>query len=197
MGAGRGSETRAHGPAFFASAAGYNMGNFYTNVTLRTSERAAVVEHMRAHRRDCFISPNRKGFTTVYDRLCEDQDIHNLEALATDLSAQFRCTALAVLNHDDSILWVGLIRDGVWITKYNSSERFSGSAFKIAREFGVLGLAPLVSFLMRCPMLFQIMRHAAIAATIGIPKFSVGFGYEYLLRGERPDGVSADEFEVV
>jgi hypothetical protein len=173
------------------------MGNFYTNVTLRTSDRAAVAEYMRAQSRACFLSPSRKGFTTVYDRLCENQDIRDLQALAVELSSQFHCTALAVLNHDDDILWVGLARDGDWITKYDSSEHFSGSAFNIAREFRVVGLTPLVSFLMRFPMLFQIFRHSAIAATIGVPDFSVGFGYEYLHRGERPKGVTAEELEII
>jgi len=173
------------------------MGNFYTNITLRTSERAAVAEHMRAGHRSCFISPSRKGFTTVYDRLCENQDVHDIETLAIELSSRFHCTALAVLNHDDSILWVGVIRDGAWLTKYDSSKRFSGSAFKMAREFGVPALAPLVSLLMRLPMLFEVTRHEAIAAIIGIPNFSVGLGYEYLLRGDRPDGVNANEFEAL
>jgi len=58
------------------------MGNFYTNVTLRNAERQAVIEHMRAQGRSCFVSPTYYGFTTIYDRLCEEQDTRDLEALA-------------------------------------------------------------------------------------------------------------------
>jgi len=61
------------------------MGNFYTNVTLRTAERQALIEHMRAQRRSCFVSPTYNGFTTIYDRICEEQDIRNLEVFTTDL----------------------------------------------------------------------------------------------------------------
>ena len=71
------------------------MGNFYTNVTLRTTERQAVTDHMRAQGRLCFISPVSHGFTTIYDRLCEEQDVQDLETLAAELSARFHCAAFA------------------------------------------------------------------------------------------------------
>jgi hypothetical protein len=174
------------------------MGNFYTNVTLRTTERQAVIEYMRAQGRPCFVSPIFRGFTTIYDRLCEEQDVHDLETLAADLSSQFHCSALAVLNHDDDVLWIGLARDGEWVTTYNSDQILSGSAWSLAREFKVLGLLPLVWFLMRLPIvLFEIWRHGGLASALGIPSFTVGLGYKYLSRGERPSGANADQFESV
>jgi len=174
------------------------MGNFYTNVTLRTTERQAVIEYMRAQRRPCFVSPTFRGFTTIYDRLCEEQDVHDLETLATDLSLEFHCSALAVLNHDDDALWIGLARDGERVTTYNSHHILSGSAWSLAREFRVLGLLPLVWFLMRSPIvLFEIWRHGGLASALGIPNFAVGLGYDYLSRGERPPNSKADQFESV
>lgn len=174
------------------------MGNFYTNVTLRTTERQAVIEYMRAQGRPCFVSPILRGFTTIYDRLCEEQDVRDLETLAADLSSQFRCSALAVLNHDDDVLWVGLARDGEWVTTYNSDQILSGSAWSLAHEFRVLGLLPLVWFLMRLPIvLFEIWRHGGLASALGVPSFTVGLGYKYLSRGERPSSANTDQFESV
>ncbi len=174
------------------------MGNFYTNVTLRTTERQAVIEYMRAQGRPCFISPICRGFTTIYDRLCEEQDVHDLETLATELSSKFRCSALAVLNHDDDVLWIGLARDGEWVTIYKSNQVLSGSAWRLAREFRVLGLLPLVWLLMRSPIvLFEIGRHSGLTSALGIPNFTVGLGYDHLLRGERPSNAKADQFESV
>jgi len=173
------------------------MGNFYTNVTLRTTEREALIEHLRDQGRSCFVSPTYNGFTTVYDRLCEEQDTSDLEDLAVDLSSRFRCSALAVLNHDDDVLWIGLAREGEWLTTYHSDQVSSGSACQLAKEFRVVGLLPLVWFLMRWPfVLFEIWRHGALASALGIPKITVGFGYKYLSRGERPEE-NADEFESV
>jgi hypothetical protein len=173
------------------------MGNFYTNVTLRTAERQALIEHMRARGRSCFVSPTYNGFTTIYDRLCEEQDTSDLEALATDLSSRFHCSALAVLNHHDDVLWMGLAREGKWLTTYHSDQVSSGSAWRLAKDFKVIGLVPLVWFLMRWPVvLFEIWRHGALASVLGIPKVTVGFGYKYLSRGERPHE-DAEQFESV
>lgn len=164
------------------------MGNFYTNIALRTSEREALIEHLRARGRRCFVSPTQNGFTVVYDRLCDEQDTDELEALAKDLSLRFLCPALAVLNHDDDILWIGLAREGEWLTTYHSDQISSGSAWQLATAFKVPGLQPLLWFLMRWPLvLFEIWRHGALASVLGIPKSSVGFGYDYLSKGERPD----------
>jgi len=103
-----------------------------------------------------------------------------------------------VLNHDDDILWIGLARAGNWLTTYDSSEMFSGSAGRLASEFKVLGLLPLLWLAMRWPfILFQIWRHALIAWTLGIPNSSVGFGYRYLSRGERPSGDHMGGFDSI
>lgn len=172
------------------------MGNFYTNITLRTKERASVINYMRSNGRACFVSPTLRGFTSVFERRCDEQDVNELEALASELSAQFRCLALAVLNHDDDILWIGTASNGEWVTTYRSDQILSGNAWKLAREFRILGLFPLVWLLMRTPIvLFEIWRHTAIAFVLGIPDFTVGFGYKYLSRGEKPSTV--DQFENV
>lgn len=173
------------------------MGNFYTNVTLRTTERDTLIEHMRAKGRSCFVSPTYGDFTVVYDRLSDEQDIADLEGLAAELSSRFCCSALAVLNHDDDMLWMGLARQGEWLMTYRSDRISSGSAWQLAKEFKVVGLLPLVSFLMRWPIvLFEIWRHGALASVLGIPKVAVGFGYNYLARGERPDD-NSEHFESV
>lgn len=173
------------------------MGNFYTNITLRTSDRGEIIEYMRSQGRACFVSPVSRGFTTVYDRICDEQDIRDLEGLALDLSRQFRCIALAVLNHDDDVLWMSLARNGDRLTTYRSDRIVSGSAFRLASEFAVLGLLPLVWIAMRWPIiLFQIWRHSILAWSLGVPNFSVGFGYRYLSNGERPVD-NAGEFESV
>ena len=174
------------------------MGNFYTNIALRTTARDAILERMRSEGRTCFISPTSGGFTAVYDRLCDDQRLEELEALTSNLSSEFHCSALAALNHDDDILFIGIARDGQWIMSYRSDQTFSGSALKLAWEFNVLMLAPLVWFLMRAPCLFETWRHQAIAATLRIPNFTIGLGFRYLMQGDRPwwrnDG---EQFELV
>ena len=80
------------------------MGNFYTNITLRGPDQAAVATFLRQARRAAYVAPRHAGGTTVYDERCEAQDPQLLGELATALSRHFACPALAVLNHDDDIL---------------------------------------------------------------------------------------------
>lgn len=172
------------------------MGNFYTNITVRSADRQAVIEYMRTAGRPCFVSPTSRGFTTVYDRISDEQDILDLERLALELSSRFQCLALAVLNHDDDVLWIGLAGSGSWLTQYESDRILSGNAWRLASEFKVPGLLPLIWLFMRWPfMLFQIWRHELLAWALDIPKSSVGLGYRYLSRGERPAADDPGKFE--
>ena len=110
------------------------MGNFYTNATLRTTERQAVIEPMRAQgRMASFRQPlaSSQPCTTAW---CGQQDVRDLEALASDLSSQFYYAALAVLNHHDDVLWIGLARNGEWVTTYQSNQVLSRSALRLARK---------------------------------------------------------------
>ena len=110
------------------------MGNFYTSVTLRTTERQAVIEPVRAQGR---MASFRQPFavsqpcTTAW---CGQQHVRDLEALASELSWQFYCALLAVLNHHDDVLWIGLARNGEWVTTYQSDQLLSGSAWRLARK---------------------------------------------------------------
>jgi hypothetical protein len=65
---------------------------------------------------------------------CGQQHVRDLEALASKLSWQFYCALLAVLNHHDDVLWIGLARNGEWVTTYQSDQLLSGSAWRLARK---------------------------------------------------------------
>src|SRR5256885_10876113 len=80
------------------------MGSFYTNITLRTTQQFAVIDALKAQHRDAFVSRAENGCVVVCDRETEEQDIEELNSLASSLSGTFRCPALAVLNHDDDVL---------------------------------------------------------------------------------------------
>lgn len=43
--------------------------------------------------------------------------------------------------------------------------------------------------------LFEVMRHNDLAEALGIPKASVGIGYEYVHRGETPEGLNRGDLQ--
>ena len=168
---------------------GSTYGQLLHKRNSENAERDALITHMRAQGRRCFVSPTSRGFTTVYDRECEQQDVRDLEALALDLSSRFHCAAFAVLNHHDDILWMGLARDGEWLSTYHSDKASSGSAWQFASQFEVLGLLPLLWLLMRWPfVLFEIWRHMAIASTLGIPNFGSRIRIQIPFKGREAFG---------
>ena len=96
------------------------MGNFYTNVTLKTGDRNRVIEFLRSSRREAYVSNPANGFVAICDAETESQDEGILCGLASSLSRNFAVPALAVLNHDDDILCYYLFDRGSEVDRYNS-----------------------------------------------------------------------------
>jgi hypothetical protein len=99
------------------------MGNFYTNITLLSSQKPAVVNYLRAKSRDAFVTAADR-FVVVYESASETQDEGVLCSLAAGLSEEFNCPALAVLNHDDDILCYFLFQSGRETDRYNSAPNY-------------------------------------------------------------------------
>lgn len=187
------------------------MGNFYTNITLRTSNRAGVEHALRRAQRTGFISEATDNALVVFDQACETQDTEVLIGLATALSSALDCAALAVMNHDDSELYYALVQDGVLVDEYSSNSDFAGEATpeELSDRAGMLVEAfgaPLRDSARIADLLgksqdpddggfaFEVERHAALVEALGLPPVSSGTGFDYLSSGEFPDGFSAGQF---
>src|SRR2546423_14770558 len=86
------------------------MGNFYTNYTLRGPSQQAVAAALAG--RKATVTPLHGGCVVVFDEASDDQDQERIVELAARLSSELRCPVLAVLNHDDDILWYQLYEFG-------------------------------------------------------------------------------------
>lgn len=168
------------------------MGNFYTNVTLRGPEQAEVAAVLREAGRAAYVAPAHPGGTTVFDERCESQSPRLLSELSAALSHQFSCPALAVLNHDDDILALGLYDHGELIGDYETGHAAGFPVRALCRAWGRDLGAPLVWLLLRGPRpIFEVARHAWLARLLGLPPWSVATGFRYLAQGEYPGGLEA------
>lgn len=184
------------------------MGNFYTNITLRGPQQGRVVEFLNQQGRNAYVSPTTGSFTVVCDEKCEEQDITVLQSLASSLSAQFNCPALALLNHDDDILVYTLYSDGTLVDEYDSSPSYfdpdaepsnpiGGDAIKLCQIMGKAdNVAEVENILRRSSheddgFVFEIERHEALVRALGLPAFSIGLGYTYIEQDEIPEGLDA------
>lgn len=184
------------------------MGNFYTNITLHGPDQDATVAFLNAQRRAAYVSPTVNGCTVVFDEACETQDTEILEALAAQLSQQFACPALAVLNHDDDVLWYKLYDAGQALDEYNSAPDYfgdeeegprgaGGDARKLCRAFKAEQNLNDVERILRAAdeYLFALEQHDELVRALGLPTFAVGTGYNYLAEDETPEGLDASDLK--
>jgi hypothetical protein len=192
------------------------MGNWYTNICVKGAAQAKVVATLDELGRRAYVTPDMGGWIIVYDQESDKFDLNELESLALTLSARLQCAALASFNADDDVLWLGLYEGGRLATRYSSAkEQFEdGGEFPqipevaevLCRIFGAPGKKQEVSNILRRPhgllgllsslfnvrlaYIVEVLRHGDLAETVGIPIASVGLGYEYINRGETPEGLS-------
>jgi hypothetical protein len=183
------------------------VGNFYTNVTLRGPDQSTVVALLRELTRRAYVSPTANGFTVIYDAESEDQDPDLLGSVALTLSSQFQCPALALLNHDDDVLWYQLYDHGKQADEYISSAEWwdkdtgpppKGNPELLCKLMGAPGDREKVRKVLQrstgvLGYLFALNRHEDLVNALGLPLFAVGMGYTYLSRGELPQGIRAEE----
>jgi hypothetical protein len=184
------------------------MGGFYTNYTLRGPSQQAVAAALAG--RNAIISPERGGCVVAYDEASDDQDQAVIAGLASRLSARLHCPVLAVLDHDDDILWFQLHEDGTLTDEYDSTPGYfdpsaepsppaGGNAQALCRAFGATDTAA-VEAVLRKPGLgdngyvFAHERHADLARALGLPEFAVLQAYDSFERGEIPEGYTALDF---
>lgn len=187
------------------------MGNFYTNYTLAGPSQREVVEALAG--RSAIVTPSQGGCVVVFDEQSDTQDKQVITSLAARLSQCLACPVLAVLNHDDDILWYQLYSSGELTDEYDSSPGYfdpmaesaipvGGDAFKLCSAFGASDISTVENVL-RKPSYgddgytFAFERHADLVRALGITAYSVGAGYDYVADGELPEGLEADDLTIV
>lgn len=177
------------------------MGNFYTNITLRTNDQDSVVDYLNRASRSAFVSPVYQGYVCVFDEVCDSQDDREISALSSALSKRLKCPAIAVLNHDDDIFWYQVYDNGVLVDSYDSCPGYfagaiSGGPGGSKRPVGgnpaklcQLFVTPEdrqeeIRAILSGPATFAVERHMALFETLGLPTFSVGAGYNYIEEGD-------------
>ncbi|MDJ0942032.1 MAG: hypothetical protein QNJ30_01090 [Kiloniellales bacterium] len=198
------------------------MGNFYVNVTLKGPGRDRIAAWLAEAGFDAYLSQTVGGLTTVCEAGCDSQDDDHIRAFAAKLSEQLGCPALAVLNHDDDLLWYGLYAAGVLDHEYNSAPDFfegeclgldddldldddgvsipeGGDAQALCAAFGPAADPAEVEAILRAlddetGYVFAFERHEALAKALGLPDFTVCCGYRDLERGCFPRGYGEADF---
>jgi hypothetical protein len=175
------------------------VGNFYTNYTLRGPSQKAVADALAG--RAAIVTPAQDGCVVVFDQESDEQNEGIIAELASRLSGQFRCPLLAVLNHDDDILWYQLYLSGELVDEYNSTPAYfegdtsgpeGGDPQKLCAAFGSTAVKEVERILKkpfaeRSGYVFAVERHSDLAGALQIPSFGVGASFGHISQGELPD----------
>ena len=179
------------------------MGSFYVNYTVRSADQAAVVKSLKG--RSAYLTPAKDGAVVVTDEAAETQEVDAVREVGELLSTSLKTQVLAVLNHDDDMLWYGLFDKGRLTDEYNSwpdyfehgdSPPTGGDARKLCAAFGRSSKEKEVETVLREASreedgyVFAMERHADLVQALGLPAFAVGYGFNYLEEGELPEGLS-------
>ncbi|HUJ41021.1 MAG TPA: hypothetical protein VLW54_10770 [Candidatus Acidoferrales bacterium] len=179
------------------------MGSFYVNMTAKGPTQSQVLALLSQLGRNAFVLPTADGFTTFCDEAVDTQDDLAIRGLAQDVSRRLQCAVFAVLNHDDDILWYALFANDELLDEYDSFPTYfegifsppkGGDAALLCKVIGSRRSETDVAEILRKPhnaegYVLETDRHAALAEALGLPSFSVGFGYRYLEMGELPEGL--------
>ncbi len=189
------------------------MGRFYANLTLRTTNHAAVLEIARSTGRPSFVSAERRGSIVLFDGGEESDDPEFVHAQAELYSGSLDCAALGVINHDDSVLMYALYDRGELCDEYISSPEYfeldeetaalveqGGDARMLARTLGPPDVTDSVERLLRLSATdeggfeFEADRHAALVDVLGLNPLAVGTGFDELSEAAYPEGSSPPDF---
>ena len=179
------------------------MGSFYTNHTVRGASQQELLDWLRP--RPALVSKTFGTTSVLLDAACESQDSRLLATLATQVSSHFTCPVLALLNHDDDMLYFELYEDGKKTDQYNSNPNcfdedddvvpgppVGGDAVRLCTVFDAGDPVKVEAILRSTEYVFARERHAALAEALGLPLCSVGFGYNYASADDANDIAEAD-----
>jgi hypothetical protein len=161
------------------------MGNFYTQVLLRSSEREKAIGLLKDVRRRAYVSPEFSGWLLVLDARIESQNVDDLDDLSYTLAHELDCNTLGILNHDDDHLLIRLFSPDGYIGNLGATWATCAALRELA-EAKCSTLSIWLTFLR--PYIFEVSRHQKLCRLLGLPDWTAGLGYRYYEKNDEPPG---------
>jgi hypothetical protein len=115
-----------------------------------------------------------------------------------------------ILNHDDDILWYQLFENGKLIDEYDSTPGYfdksagpsspsGGNARALCHAFQSENVDEVERILKTSSFVdegyvFALDRHEDLVKALGLPTFTIGYGFNEIFSGEIPEGYDKDQF---
>ena len=181
--------------------------NSYTNVTFRHADAMAVAKAVADMHRFNVISPVHKDCVVVFDRASDDNG-ELIVDFARIVSKTLDTTALAVMNHENSVLLYWLFNGEEELGSYVSRPNFfggepiprGGDAITLANAWGQSHNGERVHEVLHGDAETdhgdyesEVHRHKDLVDALGLSHWAVGYGYTRLANDEFPGGFPPDD----
>jgi iron-sulfur cluster assembly protein len=184
------------------------MGNFYVNFAAHGTNRDQIVACLEDLQRNAYIAPMIKGVTVFYDREADRQDDRVITEIGSAVSMSLKCSILAVINHDDDILYYRLFQNGVDVSEYDSCPGYfdDGDTTPIGADAEALCIAfgrndsdtvDEVDAVLteEEDYVFAMDRHKELVSWLGISWKYACMCYRNIQDGNLATGTNPDDFE--
>jgi hypothetical protein len=180
------------------------MGNFYVNFVVKDAEPKQVADTLGRAGRRAVVTPSKGSHVVAFEEEADSQATNAILEVGCLLSRELSRPVFAALNHDDDVLCYWLFEGGELADSYNSAPgAFDedhdappfqvGDATKLCATLNPAAVAADVEAILRGDFVFAVDRHLELAEALGLPDWSVGFGYEYVKSGELEDELDGGE----
>jgi hypothetical protein len=160
------------------------VGNWYTNITVRSVDVARVAATLRSMQRTAYLSPLVRGCVVVYDR-DSNMDDGASASLCKELSQELGTTAVLAMNADDDALWLMVAREGAERVVYQSASPARHGAAALCQELRRPLATPLVWAVLQAPVFaFEVHRHLMATRLLGLPSSEAILSYPSIEEGE-------------
>jgi hypothetical protein len=152
-------------------------------------DRDKVAAILRYNKLNAYISPVRNGCAVVAEEQADTQATAPIVSLAELLSIEAQAPVLAVLNHDDDALLLGLHVSGQEVTDYSSDPDFvpqdtgtslAGRATELCAKFDASHAVEAVTTILSGTWQTYgcaFERHQALVEALGLSDFAVCHGF--------------------
>ena len=182
------------------------MGNFYVNITTRKASKEQIIDFLESKGLSAFVIVGPDDYIAIFESVCDEQDTKYISGLLEQISKQYSCSAIGMLNHDDSLLAYELWSNGEKLDEYDSCPGYfnpdademqpsGGDTNLLVELMGSSADVGGVEKVLRASgedYIFAVERHGALAKAVGLPMHTVGFGFGYLSAGEIPQGIAQE-----
>lgn len=170
------------------------MGSKYVNFSVRRPDQRRLADVLRRAGRTAIVTPPQNDYVVVYDQNAEFDDGEILRVGAL-LSREAEALVFAALNFDEDVFGYWLFEQGQLTDAFNSHPNYGdkpsredeprgGDPQRLCQAFGATASPAEVQAVLRGGYVFATGQHERLAGLLGLPSWSVGFGYEYVADGE-------------